>query len=96
VAKPVSKLGWKIVAGAVAAAAGTITSKAAAGLYQKVRKSEPPGNPLDPDTTWGEAIGWAVFSGVAIGVGRLAAQRVDAGAWLRATGSLPPGIEKSA
>nr|MDT0664471.1 DUF4235 domain-containing protein [Micromonospora sp. DSM 115978] len=71
---PVSKLGWKIVGGGAAAMAGSAASKAATSAYKKTRKADPPSNPAHPDTNWTEALIWAVISGVAIGLGRLAAE----------------------
>ncbi len=89
---PVSKIGWKIIGGAAGAAAGSAASKAVTVVYKKIRKSDPPTNPAHPDTTWADAIGWAVASAVAIGVGRLVAERIATRGWVKATGSLPPGM----
>jgi hypothetical protein len=90
-----SKLGWKIVGGAAAAAAGAAAGKAATIVYKKVRKADPPANPAHPDATWLEALTWAAVSGVATAAGRLAAERLAARGWVRAVGSLPPGMEDS-
>ena len=89
-----SKLGWKIVGGASTALAGMAASRLTAALYKKVRKSDPPANPASPDTSWAEAVVWAAVSGLAIGLGRLAAERVAAHGWVRATGALPPGMAR--
>ncbi|WP_462186961.1 DUF4235 domain-containing protein [Frankia sp. CcWB2] len=92
VAKAASKLGWKIVGGGATALAGMAASRVVSALYRKVRKSDPPANPADPDTAWTEAVAWAAISGLAIGIGRLAAERAAARGWARATGSPPPGM----
>jgi hypothetical protein len=88
----VSKIGWKIVGGGAASVAGAAASKAVTVAYKKVRKTDPPENPASPDITWAEALAWALLSGVAVGLGRLAAERVAAQGWVRATGALPPGM----
>jgi hypothetical protein len=92
VAGPVSKIGWKIVGGGATAAAGAVASKAANHVYRKVRQAEPPENPASPNITWVDAVVWALVSGAAVGLGRLAAERVAAQGWVRATGELPPGM----
>ncbi|SNQ47817.1 conserved hypothetical protein [Frankia canadensis] len=91
-AKAASKLGWKVIGGAATALAGTAASKGVTVAYRKIRKSDPPVNPADPDTALAEAIAWAAISGLAIGLGRLAAERAAARTWARATGSPPPGM----
>ncbi|CAO5251083.1 DUF4235 domain-containing protein [Frankia sp. AgKG'84/4] len=91
-AKAASKLGWKVVGGAATALAGTAASRGVTIAYRKVRKSDPPVNPADPDTALVEAIAWAAISGLAIGLGRLAAERAVARGWSRATGTPPPGM----
>ncbi|WP_239309618.1 MULTISPECIES: DUF4235 domain-containing protein [unclassified Frankia] len=91
-ARSVSKIGWKIVGGAAGAAAGSAASRTATVAYRKIRKADPPASPAHPETAWADAIGWAVLSGVAIGLGRLTAERVAARWWVKTTGSLPPGM----
>jgi len=80
------------VGGASTALAGMAASRLTAAIYKKVRRTEPPANLADPDTSWAEAIVWAAVSGLAVGLGRLAAERVAARGWVRATGALPPGM----
>jgi hypothetical protein len=94
VAKAASKLGWKLVGGAATALAGTAASRGITAVYRKVRKTDPPVNPADPDTALAEAIAWAAISGLAIGIGRLAAERAAARGWARATGAPPPGMAR--
>lgn len=88
-----SKVGWKVVGGAASALAGTAANRGVTIAYRKIRKSDPPSNPADPGTAWPEAIVWAALSGLAVGLGRLAAERTAAHGWVRATGSLPPGMQ---
>ncbi|AEH09253.1 MULTISPECIES: DUF4235 domain-containing protein [Protofrankia] len=90
----VAKIGWKIVGGVAGAVAGSVASKAVTLAYKKIRKSDPPLSPVHPDTAWVDAISWAAASGVAVGIGKLTAERLAARRWLEATGSLPPGIRE--
>jgi hypothetical protein len=91
----VDKLGWKLVGGVSAVLAGIAARQAIEKVWVFAMKSDPPKNPEDPDTTWPEAIGWAVLSGVGVGVARLVAMRKAAETWKRATGELPPGLQKA-
>jgi hypothetical protein len=56
---------------------------------------EPPQNPADPDVSIGEAVAWAVVSGVAIGVARMLASRKAANYYRRSTGHLPPNLQEA-
>lgn len=91
-----AKVGWKVAATSSSLVAARLTVKAVTGGWRKIKRSDPPANPAAPSTTWGEAIGWAAASGVAIALARLAARRGAAGAWKKATGHLPPGLEEAA
>jgi hypothetical protein len=93
VANTAAKLGWRVVGGASSAVSGSLARRAANSAYTGVRKTDPPANPANPQTTWAEAIIWAALSGAVIGLVRLAVQRAVAHGWVRATGSLPPGME---
>jgi hypothetical protein len=91
-----AKVGWKVAATASSLLAARLTAKAVTGGWKHVKRSDPPANPASPTTGWGEAVGWAAASGVAIALARLAARRGAAGAWRKATGHLPPGLEEAA
>jgi hypothetical protein len=91
-----SKVGWKAAATVSSLVAARLTAKAVTGGWRTIKRSDPPANPAAPSTGWGEAIGWATASGVAIALARLAARRGAAGAWRKATGHLPPGLEEGA
>lgn len=78
------------------AMAATVASLAAANLAKKTlskswikRRGKVPGNPATDDTTWNEALVWAVVSGVTVGVVRLLAQRGVAYAFEAKRGSIP-------
>lgn len=85
---------WRVLGtgAAVAAAAGarTLTSK----VWKLVTGKEPPSNPESPDTTWMEAVGWALASGAVIGTARMLATRQAAQYYKKSAGHLPKGIEK--
>ncbi len=88
------KVLWKlvgIVTGLVAAKAGrSVLDKA----WARTKGGEPPRNPAAPGTTWGEAVTWAVASGIAVALVRLVATRGAASVWQKGTGHLPPGLEE--
>lgn len=90
------KTAWKLVATIAAVIAGAGVRKALTASWRKARRHDPPTNPAGPATSWGEALGWTVASGVGIAVARLVAQRGAAAGWRRATGALPPGLEEVA
>ena len=87
------KLLWKIVGAGTGIAAASLARSALTAGWRRTRDEDPPGNPASPSTRWPEALGWAVLTGVAIGVARLVATRGAPAGWRKATGSLPPGVE---
>ena len=58
-----------------AIAAGVMTRKVLKGLWTRVRGSDPPNNPAQPDVTWTEALTWAAAVGAAVGVSRVLSRR---------------------
>jgi hypothetical protein len=54
---------------------------------------KPPSNPEHPDVSMGEAVAWAIASGVAVGVARMLASRKAADYYRRSTGHLPANLE---
>jgi hypothetical protein len=70
-----------------------ISDKALDKAWRKTKHSAPPADPASPGTPWGEALSWAVASGVAVGVARLVATRGMASAKLKLTGEPPEGME---
>jgi hypothetical protein len=89
----VGKIAYKLVG----IGAGLVTAKVAEAalnaVWDRTKGSQPPDDPADPRTTWGEALSWAAASGVALAVGRLVATKGTASAWVKATGNPPPGQE---
>lgn len=90
-----SKLGWKILVTASTVGAGIVMRKAIETAWEKSTGNPPPRNPESPETTWAEAIAWAMLSGVAVAVARLLATRKAAEYWRHSTGNLPPGLEET-
>lgn len=90
----VEKVLWKVVGvggGLVAAKLGrAVLDK----TWAKTKGGDPPRNPAAAETTWPEALQWAIASGVAVAIARLLAARGAASAWQKTTGHLPPGLEE--
>jgi len=83
---------WNGVATAAAVGAVAATKPLLERGWRIAFRSEPPGNPAAEDVTWRDAILWALVTGAIVGVIRLVAQRLAAGAWQKATGSYPKAL----
>lgn len=94
VRKTVQDTLWKAVVTAAGIGAAIGARKGLAAAWKAGVKTDPPANPADPDTTWPEAIGWTIATGVAVGVARLLANRGAAAGWRRTVGELPPPLRK--
>jgi hypothetical protein len=90
----VEKIAWKLAMLGSAAVAVFGTQKALTMVWKKVQKADPPTNPANPSTGWGEAIGWTVASAIGAAVAKLVAARAAAAGWEKATGELPPNLER--
>lgn len=88
------KTGYKLLATLGGLVGATIARKLLTAVWTKAAGKEPPSNPEHPDVTWAEATMWAVVSGVAVALARLVVQRQVAATWHRASGQLPPGLER--
>jgi hypothetical protein len=84
---------WKLAATGAAVVASIAVRNVLMAVWRSITKTEPPNNPADPATSWGEAIAWTAATGLVIGVARMVASRGAAAGWRRATGSLPPGLQ---
>jgi hypothetical protein len=87
---------WRAVGTVAGVAAAFGTRKLLQSMWHVTTGGDPPANPAAPDTTWREAVSWAVASGVAVAVARLVAQRGAAEAWKAAKGHYPEGLESVA
>ncbi|MEX1176985.1 MAG: DUF4235 domain-containing protein [Nitriliruptor sp.] len=84
---------WKSITALASIGAGLAARNAATSLWEKRVGHEPPMNPADPQTSWGEALGWTVGVGALVGVARLLARRGAAEAWTKVDGQTPPGLQ---
>lgn len=84
---------WKLAATGAAVLASMVVRNLAMAVWRGVAKNEPPNNPADPATGWGEAVAWTAVTGLMIGVARMLASRGAAAGWRKATGTLPPGLQ---
>lgn len=83
---------WNGVAAGSAIAGVALTKPLVEKGWRMAFGSDPPGNPADPEVTWRDALLWAVITGAVVGIIRLFAQRVAAGAWNRARGGYPNAL----
>ena len=82
------------VMGLVATLGATmIARKVMTATWKVSTGKQPPSNPEHPDVSMGEAVAWAVSSGVAVGLARMLAGRKAADYYRRSTGHLPPNLE---
>lgn len=84
---------WNVVALASAAVAGIAVRNLLETGWGALRQDEPPENPAARSVGWSEALAWTVATGVAVGVGRLLAQRGAAAGWKRVKGRYPEGLD---
>ena len=87
-------LTWKVMGTGAAIAAGIVAKQVLNTGWKTATGHEPPANPEHPDTTWAEALGWAVASGAVVGVMRMLAARKAAAYYRKSTGHLPPHMEE--
>jgi hypothetical protein len=92
----VEKIAWKLAVVGSALIAGLGTQKAVVALWKKTVHSDPPENPANPSTGWGEALGFTVATAAAMAVSKTVAARAAAAGWEKATGQLPPGLGDTA
>lgn len=88
------KTAWKLAASGAAVVAGIAVRNLLMSVWKAVAKNDPPNNPADPATGWGEALAWTAVTGLAVGVARMVASRGAAAGWQKATGKLPPGLQE--
>ena len=85
--------GYTLMALAATLAATMAARKALSATWKLSTGKQPPSNPEHPDVSMGEAVAWAVASGVAVGVARMLASRKAADYYRRSTGHLPANLE---
>lgn len=91
-----SKVGWKLVTLVFAIPLAKMATKLTERIWLAVRPNDPPRDPAKSDTSWADAIGWAVISAIGLAIGRLLAARGAAKAWRTVFGEDPPGATPGA
>lgn len=86
-------VGSKLVGIATGIVVRKVSDKALSSAWRRTKHQDPPADPAAPGTPWGEAVSWAVASGVAMSVARLLATRGTATAKMKVTGRAPEGLE---
>lgn len=81
---------WKAVSLGAGALAAIAARKVLAAVWPGTQS--PPLNPADRRIAWGDAVAWAVASGLGAGIARVVSKRTAAAAWERVTGDTPPGV----
>jgi lysylphosphatidylglycerol synthetase-like protein (DUF2156 family) len=71
-------LGTRVVGGVAAMAAAFVMRKVITTVWTKTTGKEPPAHPEDPQVALGEAMGWAILTGVGVEAARLLATRAAA------------------
>lgn len=87
-------LAWKVIGTGSAVLAATAAQKGLTAAWRLATGDDPPTIPEDPDTSWREAVAWAVMSGAVVGVARLVATRRAAHYYMRSTGELPKALQR--
>ncbi len=80
---------WKALAMVASVGAAVAARNATAAVWRNRTGHEPPTNPADPATGWGEAVAWTLVTGALVGVARLVARRGAARVWEKVEGELP-------
>lgn len=80
---------YAVMSLAAALGSAAIAKKGMNASWKVATGKQPPQNPADPDVDVWEALTWAAFSGVVVGVVRMLASRRAAGYYVKSTGHLP-------
>lgn len=86
-----SKLVWRVYMTAVGMASTLVAHKVIESSWKAITGKEPP-SPTDPDTPLREAAGWALASGLGLGVTQFVVTRFAATRWFKDMGSKAPDI----
>jgi hypothetical protein len=84
---------WTLFGLAATLGATMAARKAMTATWKLSTGKKPPSNPEHPDVSMGEAVAWAVASGVAVGLARMLATRKAADYYRRSTGHLPANLQ---
>lgn len=86
-------LGWRLVGGAAVMVSGMVARKVMTYGWRKVTGKEPPDDTDSPDVALGEALGWAVVTGIGMEVARVLTARAVANHRRKSSG-LPGALRK--
>jgi hypothetical protein len=84
---------WSLMGLGATLGATMAARKAITATWKLSTGKPPPSNPESPDVSLGEAVAWAVASGVAVGLARMFATRAAADYYRRSTGHLPANLQ---
>jgi hypothetical protein len=84
---------WSLMGLGATLGATMAARKAMTATWKLSTGKNPPSNPEHPDVSLGEAVTWAIASGVAVGLARMFATRAAADYYRRSTGHLPANLE---
>jgi hypothetical protein len=84
---------WSLMGLGATLGATMAARKAMTATWKLSTGKKPPSNPEHPDVSLGEAVTWAVVSGVAVGLARMFATRAAADYYRRSTGHLPANLQ---
>ncbi|MEO7745786.1 MAG: DUF4235 domain-containing protein [Actinomycetota bacterium] len=85
---------FKLLGTGGAVLSGIAAKKVIVTGWKVVTGHAPPANPEHPDTTWAEAVAFAVVSGAIVGVARMLAARKAAEYYRKSTGHLPAKLQE--
>lgn len=88
-AEPTNSKIWGIASIVVALGSASVARKGLDASWKALTGKTPPANPADPDVALREAVAWAVFSGAAVALVKMAASRKAATYFVKSTGNLP-------
>ncbi len=88
-------LAWRVIGTGSAVLAAAAAQKGLSAAWKLATGDDPPTIPEDPETTWTEAIAWAMLSGAVLGVARLVATRRAAHYYMKSTGELPKALQRT-
>jgi hypothetical protein len=84
---------WSVYGLGATVLATMVARKAMNTSWKLATGKNPPQNPAHPDVSLGEAVAWAIVSGVAVGLARMLASRKAATYYRKSTGHLPPNLD---
>jgi hypothetical protein len=86
---------WRVLGTGSAVVAATLAERGVRAAWTALTGGDPPEVPEDPDTRWGEAVAWALISGAAVALARLAVTRRAARYYRESTGELPKALRRA-